>query len=191
MKVHFPLLLLFVAFIAQGCVGAVVVGTAAVATKTAIDPRTIGAQVDDSTLEARVANALAKDKQLNKEARVVNTVYNGKVLLTGQAPTSVQSERAKQITMGVDGATEVYNEIRHGGPVSLGRVSMDTWITTKIRSQLLVSDELKSFNVKVITENGEVFLLGLVTHAEGKIAAEVASKVSDVKHVITVFTYLQ
>ncbi|AHF78654.1 membrane protein [Sodalis praecaptivus] len=191
MKVHTPLILLCTALMLQGCVGAVVVGTAAVATKTATDPRTVGTQVDDGTLEARVANALAKDQQLKKEARIVNTAYQGKVLLTGQAPTPELAERAKQIAMGVDGATEVYNEIRQGQPVSLGRASMDTWITTKIRSQLLASDAVKSSNVKVTTENGEVFLLGLVTNAEGKAAAEVASKVNGVKHVTTAFTYLQ
>ncbi|MGL9722308.1 division/outer membrane stress-associated lipid-binding lipoprotein [Sodalis sp. (in: enterobacteria)] len=191
MKVHTPLILLCTALMLQGCVGAVVIGTAAVATKTATDPRTVGTQVDDGTLEARVANALAKDQQLKKEARIVNTAYQGKVLLTGQAPTPELTERAKQIAMGVDGATEVYNEIRQGQPVSLGRASMDTWITTKIRSQLLASDAVKSSNVKVTTENGEVFLLGLVTNAEGKAAAEVASKVNGVKHVTTAFTYLQ
>lgn len=191
MKVHTPLVLLCTALMLQGCVGAVVVGTAAVATKTATDPRTVGTQVDDGTLEARVANALAKDQQLKKDARIVNTAYQGKVLLTGQAPTPELAERAKQIAVGVDGATEVYNEIRQGQPVSLGRASMDTWITTKIRSQLLASDAVKSSNVKVTTENGEVFLLGLLTNAEGKAAAEVASKVNGVKHVTTAFTYLQ
>lgn len=190
MKVHRLLILLFTALMLQGCVGAVVVGTAAVATKTATDPRTVGTQVDDGTLEARVANALAKDQQLKKEARIVNTVYQGKVLLTGQAPTLELAKRAKQIAMGIDGATEVYNEIRQGQPVSLRRASMDIWITTKIRSQLLASDAVKSSNVKVTTENGEVFLLGLVTNAEDKAAAEIASKVNGVKHVTTAFTYL-
>lgn len=191
MKVHMPLLLLCTVLMLQGCVGAVVMGTAAVATKTATDPRTVGTQVDDGTLEVRVANALSKDEQLKKKARVVNTTYQGKVLLTGQAPTLELAKRAKQVAMGVDGATKVYNEIRQGQPVSLGRASMDTWITTKIRFQLLASDTVKSSNVKVKTENGEVFLLGLVTNAEGKAVSEVSSKVSGVKHVTTAFTYLQ
>ncbi|QCR37331.1 division/outer membrane stress-associated lipid-binding lipoprotein [Nissabacter sp. SGAir0207] len=179
------------ALLLQGCVGAVVVGSAAVATKTATDPRTVGTQVDDETLEARVGNALAKDQQLKKEARIVATAYQGKVLLTGQAPTTDLAARAKQITMGVDGAQEVYNEIRQGTPVSLGTASADTWITTKVRSQLLTSDSVKSSNVKVTTENGEVFLLGLVTSQEGQSAAQIASQVSGVKHVTTAFTYVK
>ncbi|MFC3394119.1 division/outer membrane stress-associated lipid-binding lipoprotein [Brenneria rubrifaciens] len=191
MRISSAFAVLAIALLLQGCVGAVVVGSAAVATKSATDPRTVGTQVDDSTLEVRVANAINKDEQLKKGARIVATVYQGKVLLTGQAPTTELSNRAKQIALGVEGAVEVYNEIRQGKPVSLGTASMDTWITTKVRSQILASDTVKSSNVKVTTENGEVFLLGIVTQREGASAAEIASKVSGVKHVTTAFTYLK
>ncbi len=116
--------------------------------------------MDDGTLEAGVESALSKDQQLKKDARVVATAYQGKVLLTGQSPNADLTARAKQIAMGVEGTTEVYNEIRQGTPVSLSTASSDTRITTKVRSQLLTSDTVKSSNVKVTTENGEVFLLG-------------------------------
>ncbi|CAI2160203.1 MULTISPECIES: division/outer membrane stress-associated lipid-binding lipoprotein [Serratia] len=191
MKLRATFAVLFSALLLQGCVAGVVVGSAAVATKTATDPRTVGTQVDDGTLEARVENAISKDQQLKKEARVVATAYQGKVLLTGQAPTTELASRAKQIALGVDGAVEVYNEIRQGTPVSLGTASSDTWITTKVRSQILTSDTVKSSNVKVTTENGEVFLLGLVTQQEGQSAAQIASQVSGVKHVTTAFTYVK
>lgn len=191
MKALTPLAVLISALLLQGCVGAVVVGSAAVATKTATDPRTVGTQVDDGTLELRASNALSKNEQLKKEARVNVMAYQGKLLLTGQAPTQALSEEAKKIAMGVDGVTEVYNEIRIMQPISLGTVSMDTWITTKVRSQLLASDTVKSSNVKVTTENGEVFLMGLVTDTEAKAAADIASRVSGVKHVTTAFTPLK
>lgn len=112
-------------------------------------------------------------------------------MLTGQTPSAELSNRAKQIASGVDGATEVYNEMRLGKPVDLSTASMDTWITTKVRSQLLTSDSVKSSNVKVTTENGEVFLLGLVTQQEAQSAAQIASKVSGVKHVTTAFTIVK
>ncbi|MDY0971330.1 division/outer membrane stress-associated lipid-binding lipoprotein [Siccibacter turicensis] len=191
MKALTPLAILISALLLQGCVGAVVVGSAAVATKTATDPRSVGTQVDDGTLEVRVNNALDKDQQIKKDARINVTAYQGKVLLTGQSPSSDLAARAKQIAMGVDGATEVYNEIRNGQPIGLGTASNDTWITTKVRSQLLASDQVKSSNVKVTTENGEVFLLGLVTEREGQAAADTASRVSGVKHVTTAFTILK
>lgn len=191
MKIITPLAILISALLLQGCVGAVLVGSAAVATKTATDPRTVGTQVDDGTLELRVSNALSKDAQIKKEARINVTAYQGKVLLTGQAPNPDLAARAKKIALGVEGASEVYNEIRIMAPVGLGVASSDTWITTKVRSQLLTSDQVKSSNVKVTTENGEVFLLGLVTEREGRAAADIASRVSGVKHVTTAFTILK
>ena len=191
MKAFKPLAVLITALALQGCVAAAVVGTAAVATKTATDPRTVGTQVDDGTLELHVNSALGKDEQLKKDARINVTAYQGKVLLTGQTQNTELASRAKQIALGVDGATEVYNEIRNKAPVGLGTASTDTWVTTKVRSQLLASDQVKSSNVKVTTEDGEVFLLGLVTDREGKAAADIASRVSGVKHVTTAFTLLQ
>ncbi|MGL9769568.1 MAG: division/outer membrane stress-associated lipid-binding lipoprotein [Sodalis sp. (in: enterobacteria)] len=188
MKVH--ILLLCTVLMLQGCAGAVVVGITAIATKTATDPRTVGTQVDDATFEVRVANALDKDQQLKKGTRIINIVYHGKVLLIGQVQSFDLAKRAKQIVMSLDSATEVYNEIRQGQPISLGRMFMDIWITTKVRLQLLISDVIKSSNLKVITENGEVFLLGLVSNVKGNAAAEIVSKVNGVKYVTTAFTYL-
>ena len=191
MKAFTPLAVLISALLLQGCVGAVVVGSAAVGTKAATDPRTVGTQVDDSTLELRVNSALSKDEQIKKEARINVTAYQGKVLLTGQSPSTDLASRAKQIAVGVEGTTEVFNEVRQGQPIGLGTASSDTWITTKVRSQLLGSDQVKSSNVKVTTENGEVFLMGLVTAREGQAAADIASRVSGVKHVTTAFTLLK
>ncbi|MEN0613331.1 division/outer membrane stress-associated lipid-binding lipoprotein [Klebsiella indica] len=191
MKALSPLAILLSALLLQGCVAAAVVGAAAVGTKAATDPRTVGTQVDDGTLELRVNNALSKDEQIKKQARINVTAYQGKVLLTGQSPTSALSARAKQIALGVEGAAEVYNEVRQGQPISLGTASSDTWITTKVRSQLLASDLVKSSNVKVTTENGEVFLMGLVTEREGRAAADIASRVSGVSRVTTAFTYIK
>ncbi|MGS0629056.1 division/outer membrane stress-associated lipid-binding lipoprotein [Photorhabdus asymbiotica] len=174
----------------QGCIGAAVIGSAAVATKTATDPRTIGQQVDDGTLEARVSNALNKDKQLKEQTRIITTAYQGKVLLTGQSQDSSLADRAKQIASRVNGAQIIYNEIRQGKPVELGTASKDTWLTTKVRSKILASDSVKSSNIKVVTENGEVFLLGILTKQEGNAAAKIASETDGVKRVTTAFTYL-
>ena len=187
MKALSPIAVLISALLLQGCVAAAVMGTAAVGTKAATDPRSVGTQVDDGTLEVRVNSALSKDEQIKKEARINVTAYQGKVLLVGQSPNAELSARAKQIAMGVDGA----NEIRQGQPIGLGEASNDTWITTKVRSQLLTSDLVKSSNVKVTTENGEVFLMGLVTEREAKAAADIASRVSGVKRVTTAFTFIK
>lgn len=190
MKFPFLAVLLCSTFALQGC-AAVLIGSAGVATKSATDARTVGTQVDDGTLELRVANALATNKEIKTTAHINDTAYQGKVLLTGQAPSQALADTAREIAAKTDGTVEVYNEIRIGSNVSLGTSSSDTWITTKIRSQLLASDQVKSSSIKVTTENGEVFLMGLVTAAEGQAAADLASRVNGVKHVTTVYTFLK
>lgn len=101
------------------------------------------------------------------------------------------ANRARQIALGVKGASAVYNEIRLGKKITLGTISSDTWISTKVRSQLLTSNQVKVTDIKVTTENSEVFLMGLVTRSEGRAAAEIASRISGVKHVTTAFTYVK
>lgn len=187
----FPLITIICStLLLQGCIGAAVIASAAVATKSATDPRSVGRQVDDGTLEARVTAAINKDQEITRNARVITTAYEGKILLTGQAPDLALAERAKQIATKVEGVEAVYNEIRQATPVDLVTASKDTWITTKIKSQILTSDSVKSSTVKVITEGGEVFLLGILTQQEGAAAAKIASETDGVKRVTTAFTYL-
>ena len=100
------------------------------------------------------------------------------------------AETAKQVASKVEGVNNVYNEVRQGEPVTLGTASSDTWLTTKVRSQILASDAVKSSSVKVITENGEVFLLGILTRQEGAAAAKIACESKGVVKVTTAFTYL-
>ena len=125
MKAFSPLAVIIAALLLQGCVAAAVVGTAAVGTKAATDPQRRH-PVDDGTTELRVNTALSKDAQIKKEARINVSAYQGKVLLVGQSPNSELSARAKQIAMGVEGTTEVFNEIRQGQPIGLGDASNDT-----------------------------------------------------------------
>ncbi|THA07476.1 division/outer membrane stress-associated lipid-binding lipoprotein [Rodentibacter pneumotropicus] len=173
----------------QGCVAAVL-GGAAAGTKVATDPRTMGTQVDDETLEFKVENALDKDEQIKSEARVNAVSYSARVLLIGQVPSENTKETATGLAKGVDGVVDVYNELRVNPKITIGQISKDSWITTQVKSKMLVDDRVKSTDVKVITENGEVFLLGNVTQAQADAAAEIASKIGGVQKVVKVFKYL-
>ncbi|WGE89396.1 division/outer membrane stress-associated lipid-binding lipoprotein [Actinobacillus arthritidis] len=175
----------------QGCIATAVVTSATVATKVATDPRSAGTQVDDEVLEERVAYNLNKDAQLKEETRINVVAYNGKVLLVGQAPNDSAVETAKNLAAGAEGVTEVYNEIRTGEKIGVGQISVDSWITTAIKSKLLVNSEVKSTEVKVITENGEVFLVGKLSPSQADAATEVARNVSGVNRVIKVINYAQ
>lgn len=173
----------------QGCITTAVVTTAAVAGKVATDPRSTGTQVDDEILEEKVAQNLNNDAQLKTETRINVVVYNGKVLLIGQAPNYTAAETAKNIAAGVDGVKEVVNEIRTGEVIRASQVAIDSWITTTIKSKLLLNGEVKTTEVKVITENGEVFLIGKLSHTQADAATEVARNVRGVSKVVKVITY--
>ena len=171
----------------QGCLATAVVTSAAVATKVATDPRSTGTQIDDEILEERVAHNLNKDGQLKEEARINVVAYNGKILLIGQSTI----ESAKNLAAGVNGVNDVYNEIRVGEKINVSQISVDSYITSVIKSKLLVNSEVKTTEVKVITENGEVFLMGKLDAQQADAAAEVARNVSGVTKVIKVITYAQ
>ena len=97
---------------------------------------------------------------------------------------------AFSLAKGVDGVNDVFNELRIGPKITFGQISKDSWITTQVKSRMLVDDRVKTSNVKVITENGEVFLLGSVTESQGAAAAEIASRTQGAVKVIKVFKYL-
>ncbi len=184
-----PFLLGAVLLLLQGCITTAVVTTAAVAGKVATDPRSAGTQVDDEILEEKVAQNLNNDAQLKTETRINVVVYNGKVLLTGQAPNYTAAETAKNIAAGVEGVKEVVNEVRTGEVIRASQVAIDSWITTTIKSKLLLNGEVKTTEVKVITENGEVFLIGKLSHTQADAATEVARNVRGVSKVVKVITY--
>lgn len=173
----------------QGCVAAVI-GGGAVAAKVATDPRTTGTQIDDETLEFKVENAVEKDAQIKTEGRVNAVSYNGRVLLIGQVPNSDVKDTATALAKGVKGVNEVYNELTVSPKISFAQISKDSWLTTQVKSKMFVDGRVKATDVKVISENGEVFLLGNVTQSQANAAADIASKISGVKKVIKVFKYL-
>lgn len=173
----------------QGCVAALV-GGGAVATKVGTDPRTVGTQVDDETLEFKVENAIEKDAQIKSEGRVNAVSYSQRVLLIGQVPNYTAKDAATELAKGVEGVTDVYNELAIGQKIGIGQISKDSWITTQVKSKILLDDRVKATDVKVISENNVVYLLGTLTQAQADAAADVASKVSGVQKVVKVFKYL-
>lgn len=194
MKINKTLgLLLSSALLLQGCATATVIGIAtgtAVAVKVATDPRTAGTQIDDETLEEKVLSAIKKDAQIKAEGRVNVVSYSSRILLIGQVPNNSLKVQATNLARGVELVDEVYNELRLAQPITIGQISKDGWITTQIKSKLFVNSNIKSADIKVITENGEVFLMGNLTQSQADAAAEVARHVSGVNKVIKVIKYL-
>ena len=84
----------------------------------------------------------------------------------------------------------IHDEIRIAPPTQLGTRSNDAWLTTQIKSRLLADKRLSGFLIKAVTENSEVFLMGLVTHQEAQIAVDITRQTDGVTGVYKVFEYL-
>ena len=173
----------------QGCVAAVIGAGAGVA-KIASDPRTAGKQVDDTAFDSKISLKIKNESDYFKGSRIVVSSYNGNVLLIGQASSQSVIDRVVELANGVDSVEKIYNQIRIGNIISAGTMTNDAWITTNIKTKLIANKNTKARDIKVITENGEVFLLGIVTRDEGYTAGDIASRVSGVKLVTKIFTYL-
>ena len=174
----------------QGCAGVLLAG-AGTGIGSATDRRTVSTQAKDQTIDMRAAHRIGETHPLWDDSRIVVITTNGKSLLLGQTPTEEYRAQAEEIVKDVPGVKEVYNEIRIGKPVDITGRSQDSWITSKVKSKLLAEKNFDGTKVKVVTENGEVFLIGLVTQKEADTSVQIARHVSGVKKVITVFELVQ
>jgi osmotically-inducible protein OsmY len=151
------------------------------------DPRSTGAQIDDQTIEFKVTTAAGS--KWGNEVHLNVTSYNGIVLLTGEAPSTVVQDEITQIAKSTDRVRIVQNEMVIGPVTDLGARTNDTYITSKVKSRLLAEDDVKGIYVKVVTERSVVYLMGIVPRGEANQAAQVAATTSDVARVVKVFEY--
>lgn len=172
-----------------GCAAAVGAGAAAGAAAF-YDRRTTGTLIDDEVIELKSIDALRRDKELWKQSHINVTSFNNIVLLTGETPNESLRQRAAEIISALDKVRKVHNEIAVAAPSAMISRSSDTWITGKVKTLLLNAQKLDAARVKVVTENGIVFLMGLVTRAEGDSATDVTRQVSGVQRVVKVFEYI-
>lgn len=153
--------------------------------------RTIGSKIDDSLIETKAAVNIAKAHQdLEDSSRIVVASYNGVVLLAGQTPRADLKQLAEQAASSVQRVKRVHNELQVTHPSSALARSNDAWLTTKIKTQMLATENVPGSRIKVITENGIVYMLGLVTRAEGNRAAAVVQSVSGVQRIVKLFEYI-
>lgn len=152
--------------------------------------RTLGAVIDDQTIATTVTVNIRKADPNLDLAHFDATSYNGVVLLTGQVINEDLRQLAAKTAAAVKNVRLVRNELEIGANSSLAARSNDTLLTTKIKTKLLATSGIKDSRVKVITENGSVYLMGLVTQAEADIASKVAQETSGVQRVVRLFEYV-
>ncbi|OGT61846.1 MAG: hypothetical protein A3F14_03165 [Gammaproteobacteria bacterium RIFCSPHIGHO2_12_FULL_43_28] len=173
----------------QGCFFVAGAAVGAVAVAVVYDHRKITGSIEDTQIANKIIDKLRTDYTMWKESHLEVTVYNRVVLLTGETPKPEWRQIAEEQAREIEGADKVYNQITIQNPTSTLTRSSDVWITTKVKTQMLASDSLKSGNIKVKTENGSVYLMGAVTREQADIAVDITRKVDGVYRVVKIFQY--
>ena len=173
----------------HGC-AATLAGGAVAGTAAALDRRTAGVFIGDQEIELRAMNRL-REAFAKGSASISATSFNRQVLLTGQVPDQAARARATEIVKGVPDVRTVFNELSVSGLSSLTSDAGDAALTGKVKTRLLRSERVPGANVKVVSETGVVYLMGLVTDSEAHEATEIARTTAGVTKVVTLFEYIK
>jgi osmotically-inducible protein OsmY len=188
-KGSYLVLILIMASAIQGCAVATIAAVTAGATVIS-DRRTFSKQIDDHSIEFIAHNELLKNKALAKNTNINIVSVNGVVLVVGQAPNSYLRDLVIKTIKTTPDIVSIHNQIRIRPITSITTQSNDVWLTSKVKSTLLASGEVNGKDVKVVTENAEVFLLGLVSVKEADLVVEIVRNISGVDRVIKAFEYI-
>jgi osmotically-inducible protein OsmY len=171
-----------------GCAPLLVGGAVAGGVMVATDRRSTGIQLEDQAIELRVRDALGK--AIPKErANISVTSFNQRVLLTGEVTEAQLKADAEAVARRSENVKGVLNELHVGSLSTFANRNFDTALTSKVLAAMLQDKNVPSGAIKVVSERAVVYLMGIVTPAEGEAAARVASRVSGVQRVVKNFDY--
>jgi len=173
----------------SGCVPLVIGAGVAAGATVATDRRSTGTQVDDEVIEDK-ASLTFQEKFKGDTFHINITSYNGVVLLTGEVPAEQAKADIEQIVRSNPKVRAIQDELVVGPVTDLGSRSNDTLITSKVKARFVESNKFQINHVKVVTERGVVYLMGIVTRQEGDAAAQIASTTEGVQRVVKVFEYI-
>jgi len=184
------LIFILVPLILHGCAAAIIT-TGATGAAVAHDRRTTGTFIEDQSIELKAVKAFFNDKEINDNAHINVTSYNLVVLITGEAPTEEIIQKIVNIVQNIPKVSHVYNELSLAAPSALSSRSSDSLITAKVKTKLLTDKDANGLRVKVVTENGVVYLMGLSTRAEADLATEIVRQTGGVQKVVKLFQYVE
>ena len=190
-KMLLPLLIVLIGL--NGCVG-LMVGGAATGVSVLHDRRSAGTILDDQNIEFQATNILHQDGKLLLGSHVNITSYNRAVLLTGEVKSRELGLKVAEIVQNMDKVDTVHNELVIAPPSAASSRNTDTLITTKVKTALFKITYLPDFDatrVKVVTERGAVYLMGLLRPREAEVTTEVVRQVAGVQKVVKLFEYIE
>jgi osmotically-inducible protein OsmY len=188
MRVVSLLLLALVSGSLQGCVPAVAVGVGAAGVMMAQDRRSTDAYIDDQKIESKAAMLI--DNQINSVMHVNVTSFNYRVLISGEVPDDATRAEIDKIVSGIDKVRDVNDELAVSPISSLASRSNDGLITSNVKLRFMNNPLFNADHIKVVTENGTVYLMGLVKHAEADASSEIASTTQGVQRVVRMFDFI-
>ena len=181
------LLALLPALALPGCAPVLVGAGAAGALSMSEDRRSSGAQLDDQSIEWRSSSRIGE--RFGSKAHVNVTSYNRAVMLTGEVLDQRMRAEVESLVRGVPSVQGTTNELVVSEPTSLGSRTSDSYITSKIKTRFLDANKFNALHVKVVTEAGVVYLLGIVTEKESEDAVEIARTTGGVRKVVKMFEF--
>ena len=185
-RIFYPLFLTLLVVQTSAC-APMLIGSAAVASKVAIDRRTAGIQLEDEGIELRTASGLRAQLPRNTNVRISS--YNRLVLVTGEVNNESERLQVERFVKSQDNVKSVVNDLIISPESSLTQRAQDTFITTKIRALLIQAKDIHSSAVNIVTERGVVYLMGRLTPREANRVAELirTSNIAGLQKVVKVF----
>jgi osmotically-inducible protein OsmY len=168
------------------CVAAVVAGAAGLV----YDKRSVVTLEADARLFHIIHTAIVTKPEF-RDSRVLVTSFNRVVLLVGQTSSESLRLEAETIARGTADVVRVYNELSVSPSIPVAQRTKDSWITSQVRSNMLTRKGLESGSIRVVTENGVVFLMGIVTDEQAALSVDVARRVNGVVKVVKIFQYIR
>jgi osmotically-inducible protein OsmY len=173
----------------QGCLP-LVAGGAGVTALTLEDRRSVGAQTEDKEIDMRGESRV--NERFGDKVHINVTSYNRNVLITGEAPDAATKAQIESIVREMNNVRGVVNEVQLAGVSSFSARGNDSYLTSKVKARFVDNGgDFSVINVKVVTESGVVYLLGLVTRKEAEAAVEIARTTGGVQKVVRVFEYIE
>lgn len=174
----------------SGCVATMVGAATVTGVDIATDRRTVGSYIDDEAIELEIQKYRLSNRAVRDQTHLNPTSMNGVVLLTGEVENPRIRKQVVDYVRGLDGVRQVVDETQIAGKTAIMSRTTDAWLTAKVKTTLYAKTGFDANRVKVVTEHGTVYLMGLVTHAEADQAVDVVRYIDGVVRVVKVFEYV-
>lgn len=182
-----PLAIVLISTLLTSCAAAIVAGAAA--SLVVYDRRSMRTLNTDSEITHHIYQLINRHTQF-KHSRIIVTSFNRVVLLVGQVASANLKQELDADVRATAHVDRVYNELAVANPIPLSQRSKDTWITSQVRTAMLARKDLESGSIHIVTENGVVYLMGIVNLEQANLAVDVARRVNGVNKVVKTFQYI-